>query len=153
MKAKISKFAVVGVLLVLSSLSCNRSQESQDLKFAGIWTLTVSEKNLPKSETEGEIKTDTTFKSLFRGLEYIPDNSEWNFTNDSVLIVSIINNSNAEPETVIYRIYASGNYLMIGSNQNIMKFKILNHDAARIVLEPEDGNVIYTLTLIKKEQK
>lgn len=58
MKAKISKFAVVGVLLVLSSLSCNRSQESQDLKFAGIWTLTVSEKNLPKSETEGEIKTD-----------------------------------------------------------------------------------------------
>lgn len=152
MKAKISKFAVVGVLLVLSSLSCNRSQESQDLKFAGIWTLTVSEKNLPKSETEGEIKTDTTFKSLFRGLEYIPDNSEWNFTNDSMLIIKT-NYKPAEPDTVSYRINASGDYLMIESKQDMKKLKILTHKPDRIVLDPEDGNVIYTLTLNNKDQK
>lgn len=152
MKAKISKFAVVGILLVLSSLSCNRSQESQDLKFAGIWTLTVSEKNLPKSETEGEIKTDTTFKSLFRGLEYIPDNSEWNFTNDSMLIIKT-NYKPAEPDTVSYRINASGDYLMIESKQDMKKLKILTHKPDRIVLDPEDGNVIYTLTLNNKDQK
>ena len=150
MKTNITKFAAIGVLLVLSSLSCKRSQESQDLKFAGIWTLTVSEKNLPNSATESEIKTDTTFKSLFRGLEYIPDNSEWNFTNDSVLIVSNINNINAEYETVKYRLNPSGDYLIIESKQDIMKIKILNHEPERIVLEPEDGNVIYTLTLNKK---
>ena len=152
MKTKIIIFAVPGILLVLLSLSCKRSQESQILKFKGILTLTVSEKNLPKSETESEITTDTTFKSLFRGLEYIPDNSEWNFTNDSVLIVSGITNNNAVSDTVIYRINASGNYLLIGSNLDILKFKILTHEPERIVLEPEDGNVIYTLTLNNKLQ-
>lgn len=152
MKTKIIIFAVPGILLVLLSLSCKRSLESQDLKFTGIWTLTVSEKKLPKLETESEIKTDTTFKSLFRGLEYIPDNSEWNFTNDSVLIVSKINNNNTEPETVKYRINPSGDYLIIESKQDMMKLKILTHEPERIVLEPEEGNVIYALTLNKKLQ-
>ncbi|HAQ37821.1 MAG TPA: hypothetical protein DCQ58_04870, partial [Saprospirales bacterium] len=133
------------LLSLLSIVSCNTNKNSEPLKLSGKWIMTVTEVNNQNSIDNSIFKTDTTFNSLFRGLTYIPQNSEWSFVNDSVLIVRTQNNQTYKPDTLVYKISQKGDTLKVFSKDGVEKFPIKALSANRFELDFGDQTVTYQL--------
>jgi hypothetical protein len=142
MKTKSRFFTGIVLFAIFSFFSCNRSNNTQSLELVGIWVMTVTENN----QEESSVKSDTTFNSLFNGLKYIPNNSEWNFINDSVMILSRLNDSVYKPDTVFYKINYSGNSLIILSENDELNYPIRILDPNQIELGLGDKTVTCKLT-------
>ena len=147
MKTNKTFFNGLVLLALLSIVSCNTNKNSEPLKLSGKWIMTVTEVNNQNSIDNSIFKTDTTFNSLFRGLKYISDNSEWNFVNDSVLIVRNQNDQTFKPDTLVYRISQKGDTLMVFSNDGVEKFPLKMLSATRFELDFGDQTVSYQLNM------
>ncbi len=145
MKTNKTFFNGLLLLVLLSIVSCNNNKNSEPLKLSGKWIMTVTEINNQNSIDSSISKTDTTFNSLFRGISYIPDNSEWNFVNDSVLIVSKLNNTMYKPDTLAYKISLNTNTLTLFSGDNTETYPMKILSVKQLELDFGDRDVTYML--------
>jgi len=145
MKTNKTFFNGLALLALLSIVSCNTNKNSERLKLSGKWIMTVTEINNQNSIDNSITKSDTTFNSLFRAMTYIPDNSEWNFVNDSLLILSKLNDQTYKPDTLVYKISRKGDTLMLFSKSEVEKFPLKILSADRFELDFGDQTVLYQL--------
>lgn len=141
MKTKIKLFSGIISLTALIIFSCIRTN-TKNLDLVGVWVMTVTELN----QHETINNSDTTFNSLYSGLKYIPNSSEWNFINDSALVVSKTIDSADKPDTVIYKINHSGDSLIIISQMEELKYPLKIVNPNQIELDMGDKTVTYNLT-------
>ena len=145
MKTNKTFFNGLALLALLSIVSCNTNKNSEPLKLSGKWIMTVTEINNQNSIDNSITKSDTTFNSLFRGISYIPDNSEWNFVNDSVLIVRNLKDQTNKPDTLVYKISLKGDTLMLFSKDGVEKYPLKMLSAERVELDFGDEAFSYQL--------
>jgi hypothetical protein len=81
-------------------------------------------------------------------MTYIPDNSEWNFVNDSLLIVRNLNNQTDKPDTLVYKISQKGDSLLVFSKNEVDKFPLKMLSAERFELDFGDEAFSYQLNSI-----
>jgi len=108
----------------------------------------VAERNVDETFSMKKAGRDTTFNSLFRALSYIPDNTEWNFADDSVLIISKTDNIDYMADTVAYKISRNSDTLLILSDDFVEKFPVRRMDANRFELD--FGDPAFSYQLIRK---
>lgn len=133
------------LMALLSIVSCNTNKNSEPLKLSGKWIMIVTEINNRNSIDNSISKTDKTFNSLFRGLTNIPDKSEWNFVNDSVLIVSKLNNITYKPDTLTYKISLKSNTLTLFSGDDTETYPIKIFSVNQLELDFGEKDVSYVL--------
>lgn len=140
---KSNKNLLSGLFLsaLVAIFSCNSKNNSETFKLHGKWLMTVTERSIFNSN----LNADTSLNSLFRGISYIPDNSEWYFVNDSILIVCKLNNNTYKPDTLVYKLCQYGDTLMIASKEVVKKYAIHRMDANRFELSFGDRTVSYQL--------
>lgn len=126
-------------------IACTGGRKADDSILSGRFTLKVIERSGDETSATAEAEKDTTFNSLFRALKYIPDNTEWDFTDNSVLIVSKKDNGDSEADTVGYKISSKGDSLLILSEDFVEKFALKKIDANRFELDLGDPTVSYQL--------
>lgn len=145
MKANKNFFTSLFLLTIVTFLSCNNYNNPKTLKLSGKWIMTVTEINNQNSTANSITKTDTTFNSLFRAMTYIPDNSEWSFVNDSVLIIRNLNKQTYKPDTLVYKVSQKGDTLILFSNDEVENYPIKMQSAKRFELDFGDQTVLYQL--------
>lgn len=126
-------------------VACTSGRKASDSILSGRFIMQVIERDVDDTVLITEAESDTTFNSFFRALNYIPDNTEWDFTDDSVLIVSKADNDNYEPDTVVYKISRKGDSLLILSGDFVEKFSLRKIDANRVELDFGDPSFSYQL--------
>lgn len=148
MKA-ISIFLTAILFLAASFITaCSGGKKASESILSGRFTMKVSGRNVDETSSMTEAGRDTTFNSLFRALSYMPDNTEWNFADNSVLIVTKTGNDDFKPDTVVYRISGKGDTLFIMSADFVEKFPVKKLDNDRFELD--FGNPAVSYQLIRK---
>lgn len=126
-------------------ISCSGGNKVNESILSGRFIMKVYERKVDETSSMTEAGRDTTFNSLFRELSYIPDNTEWNFADNSVLIVSKKGNDDIKPDTVVYKISSKGDTLLIMSADYVEKFPLKKLDSDRFELDFGDPTVSYQL--------
>ncbi|MFN8256482.1 MAG: hypothetical protein U0W24_12370 [Bacteroidales bacterium] len=126
-------------------LSCTGNNKNNESIFSGRFILSVIEKDKNGTATKAKLKSDTTFNSLNRGMAYIPDSSEWNFVNDSVLFLSKLNDLTYKPDTLVYKISRKCDTLMVFSKNEAEKFPLKKLFDDRLELDFGDQNFLCQL--------
>ncbi len=145
MKTINSSFIQVLLFAACLIVSCTNGKKNNESNLSGSFIMSVIEKDKNQTGAKAEAKSDTTFNSLFRAMTYIPDNSEWNFVNDSLLIVRNLNNQTNKPDTLVYKISQKGDTLLVFSKNEVDKFPLKMLSAERFELDFGDQTVTYQL--------
>jgi len=81
-------------------------------------------------------------------MTYISDNSEWNFVNDSVLIVRKLNDQTYKPDTLVYKISQNTDTLILFSKDVVEKYPLKILSASWFELDFGDLTVSYQLNSV-----
>lgn len=148
MKANKNFFTGLFLLTIVTILSCNSNNYSEAFRLQGKWLMKVTERGNQNSTFNSITNADTTFNSLFQGMTYIPDNSEWNFVNDSVLIVRKLNDHTYKPDTLVYKISQNTDTLILFSKDVVEKYPLKILSASWFELDFGDLTVSYQLNSV-----
>lgn len=148
MKTKYKFLTSIILPVVLVIISCSGASKSGESILSGRFIMKVAERNVDETFSMKKAGRDTTFNSLTRALSYIPDNTEWNFADDSVLIISKTDNIDYMPDTVAYKISRNSDTLLILSDDFVEKFPVRRMDANRFELD--FGDPAFSYQLIRK---
>ena len=138
---------LTAILFLAASLviACTGGRKSSESLLTGSYIMKTIERNVDETLSMTDAGRDTTFNSLFRALSYMPDNTEWNFADNSVLIVTKTGNDDFKPDTVVYKISSKGDTLLIMSADFVEKFPLKKLDADHFELDLGDPTVSYQL--------
>ena len=145
MKAKSIFLTAILFLTASFFIACTGGRKASESLLSGRYIMKAIERNVDETFSMTEAGRDTTFNSLFRALTYLPDNTEWNFADNSVLIVCKTGNDYFKPDTVVYKISSKGDTLLIMSADYVEKFPLKKLDADRFELDFGDPTVSYQL--------
>ena len=127
--------------------NCKNNQKIDKAYLNGVWKLTISAGNSLDTDEVKKLHADSGFVAGLNILGFVPENSYWNFVNDSTLILSFDNDMHLPPDTAIYHLNKSGDSLIVSDKSSkLEKYKFSKYFANQIKLDLSDNGMLCVLT-------
>ncbi len=138
-------------ITLISIISCKNNQKVDNAYLKGNWKLTISMGNSLNTDEMKKINADSGFHAGLNILGFIPENSKWNFVNDSILIITFQSDVELPPDTINYYLNKNRDSIFISDKTNNESYKLSKYLFNQIKLDLSNNGTLCILTRNNKK--
>jgi hypothetical protein len=143
--------SIIVYITLISFTSCKNNHQVDNAYLKGNWKLTISMGNSLNTDDMKKINADSGFHAGLNILGFIPENSKWNFVNDSILIITFQSDVELPQDTINYHLNRNRDSIFISDKTNNESYKLSKYLFNQIKLDLSNNGTLCILTRNNKK--